>query len=301
MDKIPNINNTCVVIVTYHPDDEFLDRIKQVLAQFNKIIIVDNGSSENCLLMLTKLTVNPKIQLVLNYENLGVATALNIGFKTAKILSNNFSWCLTLDQDTLIYSSFFHTLISSYIDCPFSSEVGIIGCNYEEWTTGKILFKDDKNNKKWAEVDNLPTSGCLTSLNMFDAVGNFRDSFFIDYVDTEFCLRVKKNGFRVIISPEVCMKHPLGYYRSSDLYRFIFSRPMVTNYPPFRHYYWTRNGICLALENVLNNPRWSIRELYYLLFRRIVTILLFEDNKMAKFKYIIKGILHFSIGKSGKL
>lgn len=34
--------------------------------------------------------------------------------------------------------------------------------------------------------------------------------FFIDYVDTEYCLRAKRNGLTVIILKVVMMEHKLG-------------------------------------------------------------------------------------------
>ncbi len=301
MNELPSIKNTCAVIVTYHPDDKFPERVNQVIKQIDQVIIVDNGSSEGCLQILRKLSENSKIHLILNNENLGVATALNIGFNAAKNISNNFVWCLTLDQDTFVYSNLIDNLVSSYKNCEFNNLVGIIGSNYEEWTTGKILFSNTNGKQKWGEVENLPTSGCLTSIKMFDIVGDFRDNFFIDYVDTEYCLRVRKNGFKIIISPSVSMRHPLGYYRKSRLYQLLFSRTMVTNYPSFRHYYWTRNGLVLAREYLLDYPKWSIKEIYYLLIRRVVTVILFEANKCGKLGYILKGVIHSFIGRMNKM
>jgi len=275
--------------------------MKNILLQFDNIIIVDNASSKSCLGMLRDISKNPKIHLVENEKNHGVATALNIGFRIAKDRHENLDWCLTLDQDTLIYSNFFENLISSYTDCNLNQNVGIIGSNYEEWTTGKILYKNENIIHKWAEVENLPTSGCLTSIKMFNVIGEFKDSFFIDYVDTEYCLRAKENGFKIIICHRIGMKHPLGYYKKSKLFNFIFSRELITNYPAFRHYYWTRNGITLAFLKMLKKPVWSLRELYYLLIRRVAIVLLFEDNKILKLKNIAMGVFHSICMRSGEM
>ena len=298
--KKPEKNNICAIIVTYHPDEEFPKRLKNVMNQVDKVIIVDNHSSSACLCMLEKISSDPRVNLIINKENLGVATALNQGVKHLTNYSESYSWFLSLDQDTLLFPFMLQNLISAFNECPFNHQVGIIGSNYQEWTTGKILFNSQQENQIWAEVENLPTSGCLTSMKIFQHVGNFRDDFFIDYVDTDYCLRLRDKGYRVIISPQVGMKHPLGYYKPNKCYNFLFKKSMVTNYPPIRHYYWTRNGLTLVGERLSKNLKWSLREVYYLLIRRLVTVLLFEDKKILKIKYIIIAIFDASLSRRNK-
>ena len=298
--KKPKKNNICAIIVTYHPDEEFPKRLKNVMNQVDKVIIVDNHSSSACLCMLEKISSDPRVNLIINKENLGVATALNQGVKHLTNYSESYSWFLSLDQDTLLFPFMLQNLISAFNECPFNHQVGIIGSNYQEWTTGKILFNSQQENQIWAEVENLPTSGCLTSMKIFQHVGNFRDDFFIDYVDTDYCLRLRDKGYRVIISPQVGMKHPLGYYKPNKCYNFLFKKSMVTNYPPIRHYYWTRNGLTLVGERLSKSLKWSLREVYYLLIRRLVTVLLFEDKKILKIKYIIIAIFDASLSRRNK-
>jgi rhamnosyltransferase len=297
----PNMQNICAIVITYHPDTEIYDRIERIASQVNKVIIVDNGSSEKNILVLNKISSELGVHLILNEDNLGVATALNIGFDFACNSDYLFDWCLTMDQDTILYPQMVQNLINAYKDCPFKKDLGIIGSNYEEYNTGRILY-DNKNNKNsWAEVEHLPTSGCLTSVAIYKSVGKFRDNLFIDYIDTEYCMRLKENGFRVIISPEVNMRHPLGDYKFDKLFKFLFGRDMITNYSPIRHYYWTRNGISIAVEQFGKNTKWSIKELYYLLIRRVMIVLFFEDFKVKKMRNIFLGIFHAFIGRHSKL
>ena len=299
--KTPTKNNICAIVVTYFPDKELPDRIERILKQLNKVVIVDNNSSEDCLEMLKKIKKEKKVELIINNENLGVATALNIGFRFAINCGDSYDWCLTMDQDSLVNPEMVQTLIEAYADCKYSFNVGIIGSNYQEWTTGSILFNDQKQHGKWTEVQHLPTSGCLTSIPIYQKVGDFRDEFFIDYVDTEYCIRLRESGFKVIISPKVIMKHPLGYYKHSKMHNFLFGQPMVSNYPAIRCYYWTRNGIIVSREQLCKNFKWSIGQLYYLLVIRLFMVILFEDNKLKKLTNIFTGILHALILKTGKL
>ena len=297
----PNMQNICAIVITYHPDMEIYGRIERIASQVNKVIIVDNGSSKENILELNKISSELGVHLILNEDNLGVATALNIGFDFACNSDYLFDWCLTMDQDTILYPQMVQNLIKAYKYCPFKKDLAIIGSNYEEYNTGRILYDNRNNKKSWVEVEYLPTSGCLTSIAIYKSLGKFRDNLFIDYIDTEYCMRVNENEFKVIISPVVNMRHPLGTYKFSKLFKFLFGRNKITNYPPIRHYYWTRNGITIALEQFRKNMKWSIKELYYLLIRRVMIVLLFEDLKVKKMRNIFLGIFHAFIGRHSKL
>jgi len=295
----PTRNNILGVIVTYHPDMELRERVEKIRHQVDKLLIIDNKSAPDCVLMIQRISTDLDVDVIENESNLGIAEALNQGFKYAERFGDRYSWVLTLDQDSDCYSTLIEQLTSAYDHCPFRDEVGMIGTNYQEKTTGRILHKKKKVNESWEEVQNLPTSGCITSLTAFYEVGEFRTDFFIDYVDTEYCMRLRDKGCRVLISPKIGMIHPLGYYRVSKLHKLIRGDSMVTSYPPLRHYYWMRNGVTLIRENFWRDTNWSLNEAYYLFFRRIITILLFEDKKLIKIGNICLGVWHALISRRG--
>ena len=112
-------------------------------------------------------------------------------------------------------------------------------------------------------------------------------------------MRLRDKGYRVLISPKEGMIHPLGYYRVSKLHKWIRGSSMITNYPPIRHYYWTRNGLTLILENFRRDISWSLNQAYYLFFRRIITVMLFEDKKIIKIGNIALGVWHAVLSRGG--
>jgi rhamnosyltransferase len=287
---MPNFNNICALIVAYNPDEGIVHRVKLISKQVRIVIIVDNTESVSTSDLLNNFSINENIHIIRNNGNLGVATALNIGLNYAINSCFNIEWCLTLDQDTVVSPDIVDQLILVYKEYEYKKKIGIIGSNYQEWTTGKILHTPKQVENVYEEVNHLPTSGSLTSISNYKLTGKFRDDYFIDYVDTEYCFRLKDNGCKLLIATKVCMKHPLGYYRQSLLYKIFFSRSMVTNYPAFRHYYWTRNGIKLCYERYNKNFIWAAKEIFYLLIRRPITILLFETEKYKKIRYIILGL-----------
>ncbi len=68
------------------------------------------------------------------------------------------------------------------------------------------------------------------------------EDLFIDSVDTEYCLRLKKNGYRVVRLNEAILYHPLGDSKNiavPDFLKKTFYRHeniFYTNpYKPYKH------------------------------------------------------------------
>ncbi len=76
--------SVCAVVVTYHPDDVVLENLVAIRPQVQGLLVVDNGSSEERRNRLRRGARDVGFTLIENGENLGIATALNIGAKWAK-------------------------------------------------------------------------------------------------------------------------------------------------------------------------------------------------------------------------
>lgn len=294
----PTAQNICAIIVTYHPDTNFLERVKRVNLQVDKVIIIDNHSSESCLQMIRKLSTETGAHLILNEENLGVATALNQGVRYA--IDHGYTWVLTMDQDTLAYPTMVQNLITAYNDCPFREKVGLVGSSFREGNTGKNMPCGKENgNRSWLEARGVITSGSLMAVPIFERVGPFREDFFIDLIDIEYCIRLRLAKYKVIITPRVSMQHSIG--NPSEIRKFSKKTTMPLNYPPFRSYYITRNTLLLAWKfDFWKEPRWALGRLRFLIKYWLMTVL-YEDKKLTKIKYIGLGIMHALISKRGKL
>src|SRR5512133_2660351 len=105
----PTRDNTCAIIVTYHPDEAFPGRLQQVLAQFPLAIVVDNASRPSSAQLLRGLAKSPQVRLVENASNLGIAAALNQGIQLAS--KEGSQWVVTLDQGTRLHAAFLPALL----------------------------------------------------------------------------------------------------------------------------------------------------------------------------------------------
>ena len=108
----PQRENICAVIVTYQPDGGFPERAARIAEQVGSIVIVDNHSPRDAVSMLYKLASQRNIHLIINDENLGVASALNQGVRWA--IKRGYRWTLLFDQDTVVKYSMLETLASAY-------------------------------------------------------------------------------------------------------------------------------------------------------------------------------------------
>ncbi len=149
--------------------------------------------------------------LIQNEENLGVATALNQGFRWAQ--ENKFAWMLTMDQDSIPLPEMVHYLCSAYADYDQHEKLAVIGSNYLPSADAPKPEYDRRIGRAgscWVEARDVITSGSLISIRAVEALGPFEDDLFIDSVDHEFCLRARRHGWKTIIALPTGMLHFLA-------------------------------------------------------------------------------------------
>ena len=89
--------NVAVLIICYEPTKEDIVKIKKNVSYFESSIIVWNSNK-------TFNITNKKVSEIQLDQNVGQAEALNIGFQ--KAISMKIKLLMTLDQDSLLISSF---------------------------------------------------------------------------------------------------------------------------------------------------------------------------------------------------
>lgn len=291
MTAAPTQRNTCAVIVTYHPDKGFPDRLERVLQQFPSAIVVDNGSRA------AELPGSrgdlPNVHLVLNRANLGIAAALNQGVSLA--MRQGFQWVVTLDQDTVVAADMLATLLDVYQKSGGGKV--IIGSNYRDAHRRRNYVECADSVAGYQERKTLITSGTLVSLSVFETIGFFLEDYFIDSVDHEFCLRARAHGYRILISCQPVMEHSIG---ASVENPSRLRQLMAFNHSPTRKYFIARNTIATVKSYFLREPMWCVRQGWRLL-SDFASILLFEGEKTKKMMAFVVGAIHGMLGKMGPI
>jgi len=274
----------CAVFVTYHPDARFADRLAAVATQVGGVVIVDNGSGEAALAMLAQLSEDPRVSVVRNVENVGLAQALNIGLERAQ--ARGFVSVVLFDQDSQADEDLVATLLAVRAATPEPARVAVVGAGFRE------RHRPERQVAKLAgdlRADDVPwavTSGSLLWVATHAAVGPFRAEFFIDYVDAEYCLRARALEFRVIKTRAPLMSHSVG---APTLHRFLWMKKWTSNHAPARRYYVARNHTVMLRESGRYPAgAWAIAGLLACL-KPGKRILFYEARKGEKLAALLRG------------
>lgn len=234
------------VVVTYQPDEVLLIRLLQALApQVVGGIVINNG----CKLPISDIHLEQAGFSVKHQKfNSGVATALNDGFHWAE--AQNADFVITFDQDSEPTAQMISLLMAAYQGLLSSGhKVGAIGPQQIDRRTGhRAAFMApiswrrcpiDLKAGQTVEVDHLITSGCLVPMAAWKSAGKFLDALFIDYVDTEWCLRLRYRGWQIFGVGGADLIHSMG-----DDIKLLFGW-RISWHNQFRHYFMFRNGVYL--------------------------------------------------------
>ncbi|OKL39625.1 glycosyltransferase family 2 protein [Pontibacter flavimaris] len=282
------ISNIAGVVVLYNPEEDIIDNVSTYYNSLQKLYVVDNSEvpSEKVLQELSKNFPHTEYHHLAN--NQGIAKALNIA--ASRAIEEGFDWLLTMDQDSQASEDMIPKLLEVSANIP-KEQVGIIAPRY-------ILETDslDAEQSNLQEVDVAITSGNLLNLCAFKEVGPFREDFFIDYVDHEYCLRLKLSNYKIVINNKVLLYHKLG---DSKSHSFLGYQVNASHHNFLRRYYITRNRLAVLKEFKIQFPQYYRNESTNNL-REFIKIILFEKNKVKKIKSVYKGYLDFRRNKFGK-
>lgn len=296
------------IIVTFNPPNDLFSNINIFLEQLDHVVIVDNGSRSEKRLLLEQEASRRKssLTIIFNDDNLGVATALNQGFQWG--IDHSFDSVITFDQDSMPTPGMVQELLNTYNSHPNRESIAIVAPRIEafhaniraRYLRARSSFLFERVSCKNFSIENVLiviTSGSIHNLNAYKKLGTFRDDFFVDYVDTEYCLRVKQHGYEIIVACHAVLKHRLGNQQTKYLGPFTLH---PTFHSPLRWYYINRNRIAMLRQYALKFPPWLMYDLMAGCYA-LLKLLLFEDKKPEKLLAVILGIIDGFLGHMGPI
>lgn len=282
------VQNAAAVVVTHHPDAGFPARLSALSLQFPKVVVVDNHSRDEELAGVREGTRT--IDLIRNPENLGIGAALNQACRRAQ--EHGASWVVTFDQDSVPAVDLLSCLAAEWGTHPDHDRIGLVGVNFRT-PSGATLLREGTG---LADARAVITSGSFLRLAAWCHVGPFREDFFIDEVDHEYALRLRRRGWLVKVTRRVLMLHALGSPRRRQPGGW---QPTLSHHSALRRYYMVRNRIFLAREHLGFDPRFVCGQLGRSL-RESASVLLFEPDKAAKLRAMAKGLMDGIRGHAGR-
>lgn len=301
----PSADNIAAIITVYEPPPTLKEAIKRLMPQVQCVILVDNGSNDAFRAWALKL--GQKVEWVDNPQN-GLAKAQNLGVEKAR--SKKAKWLLLLDDDSLPAEDMLPVMEQEWqrLSSVKQQKVGILGAHIKEMALPRaalyirpwlgVWFKRVGFDKETRQLHNLfyvCASGSLLRMEVLEQVGTMREPFFIYFIDTEFCLRMRRHGYDICAVRDAKLTHRIGHRTSHKIGRLIVS---TTNHGPLARYYMYRNRRHLWWEYALREPGYVGFDLIRC-GSELLRILLFERQKCHKLLAIIRGVLGLSVPKTG--
>lgn len=273
------------VVVLFNPDVDVVKNISSYVDCVEKVYIIDNSNFSNEHLF-KGLPFQDSLEYVFNNGNLGIAKALNIGCDLA--IQAGMRWVLTMDQDSI-----FLNLDSKIISPVLNTIDSRIVLYYPNVLLDGVVYD------KYIMENNKPiivmTSGNFINLKAYQAIGGFEDKLFIDYVDIDYCLKLKAAGFAITLLPDAYLAHELG---QSKLISLLSLKAIITNHSSLRRYYITRNRLYVSKKYKTISAVFTKTE-KRIFINDLLKILLFEDHKISKLKSVFRGYKDFKSNKFG--
>lgn len=243
------------VTVTFNPDIRILETQLAQLPTDALRVVVDNASDAQTRLRVQQLCESCGAVFVGNVDNLGLATGLNIGARTALSHAPHTAYLLLLDQDTEPGPDGVQDLVNAYERLlALGHPPGCAGPRMVDVSTGLQHGFHRIKGWRWVRefppptrldpvpLANLNGSGTLVPVAIYRELGGFDDDLFIDHVDTDWSFRVLAAGYALYGVPQIAFRHRMG---EASVRFWMFGWRVWPSRSPRRHYFLFRNALIL--------------------------------------------------------
>jgi rhamnosyltransferase len=262
-----------------------------------ELLIVDNGSSAASFAPVEDAAARLGARIVRLGCNCGIAAALNVALVHAR--EQGFSWLATFDQDSLPSEGLLAEMRRVLAAYPEAHQVALVTPVQVEASSGvtSVSLVTLAQGSRWRLLRLAITSGNLLNVAAASRVGGFDASLFIDYVDHEICLRLRREGYQILEASEVRLMHSLG---TMEVRRFLGKRPRVSHHSRLRRYYITRNRALLWRQYGSFDRQWMVNDVRRFL-SEVAAVILWEKDVPGKLWMMARGLIDAARNVRGEL
>lgn len=227
-----------------------LDSLRDLAYPNFRVIVVDNGSTDDSLPRLRAYTAPYPYTLLENGANLGFAEGNNVGLRHA--LQFGSEYLMLLNNDTTIAPVCINELVEAATSNPdagvFSARVFFmdqpekVWSSEIRWDSGKLRFvfvgqgeTEDALPGTPHETDTVIGAALFCRSQVAKTVGLLDSRFFLVHEESDWCFRARRHGFKCLVVPRAKVWHRVGSSFGGEE-------------SPLFSYFGTRN-IFLWLEN----------------------------------------------------
>jgi rhamnopyranosyl-N-acetylglucosaminyl-diphospho-decaprenol beta-1,3/1,4-galactofuranosyltransferase len=279
-----------------------LDALRRQTRKIDEIIVVDNASSDDTLKLLA--SDYPEVTVLNLPKNGGVGGAFSAGLAyTTTVKKHDWTWLL--DDDSVPSAEALEKLLAGLQrlgeDAENTAILAPMAVHKETqlaypgyfWRNGLRPPRAGAAKEEISFVDIVISSGTLIRKEAIERVGLPRADFFMDCVDIELCLRLRRNGYRIAVVTDCRFDHAIGDPRRVNLFGFHRS---WADHAPWREYYITRNELFTIWTYY---PDWKTKSsIVRRLLRHAAGVVLFGKHKMSCLRMMYHG---FVDGRAGRL
>jgi GT2 family glycosyltransferase len=225
-----------------------------------EVIVADNGSSDGSPEMVE--SEFPEVQLVKSGGNIGYGRANNIALEKARgryffVLNSDTevqpgalrTMCRFMDAHPDVGAVGARLVLSDGSTQPSCArDPGLLSVFWEQTYLYKLLPNNritggytmtnwDYNDQR--DVEQVCGACLFVRREAYRQIGGFDPAYFMYFEDTDFCVRLRRAGWRIYFLPDAPIFHHLGGSSSSDWHT---RARMIASYNKSRYYYFTHNA-----------------------------------------------------------
>ncbi|MFC4518879.1 glycosyltransferase family 2 protein [Cupriavidus pinatubonensis] len=289
------------LFVTYLPTPEQVRHISEMASEFDLVVAVDNSPCDSA---ADPDSFGCGIKVILNANQGGIAGAFNRAIEV--LLAEEVEHVYFFDQDSMIPTGYRKGMEEALESAPPACLIGprIYDVNLRafspRYNVSRWRFRaDDVSQERSAvlQCTFLISSGSVATREALKICGPFREDYFIDDVDTEYCLRAGTLDVGVFLNTGLVLNHAIG---DREEHRFLGLRVRPSHHSALRRYYRSRNGMHLSSRQLVRSPAFFLHNQKRLVHETI-GVMLYEQRKIKKLVGISIGIFDGLLGHLGDL
>lgn len=288
---------SAVIVLYNHNEVSLIQLINSIRKQVSKIFIIYNGRSKY------KSRIRGNTKEIFLEKNVGIAAAQNIGTRLA--IEDGAEYILYSDQDSIFPAHYVSTLLNLIRNQKGTRPVAAIGPAYKDKNKknaiqpavnfGKLGLKKTAHFGSLFQASHIISSGSLIDKRALFDVGPFKNDFFIDWVDTEWCWRAAIKGYDILQTDAACLEHAIG---DSEKPRLMKAASIHNN---MRDYYKIRN----AVHMIVAMPELRVKFKFHLISVTVKNLIIYFikniiNKNFYEFHYIYDAMIDGFTGRLGE-